>query len=159
MSHFLTSMNKEFPQGKENYCPQCYFENEKVILRVDCGHRNLPPSEEWEGRLKSILENYMPNENIRNLVLFEYKEALSAQKSQLIRDEECEKDGYKGRTPCRHTEFWLNEIKDKVREERERVLKILEEEIVATQMTIRGKTSGLTSAYMRIKEQNNEENT
>jgi len=30
---------KEFPEGKENYCPQCYFEDEKVVLRADCkGH-------------------------------------------------------------------------------------------------------------------------
>lgn len=30
---------KEFPQEKENYCPQCYFELERVILRSDClGH-------------------------------------------------------------------------------------------------------------------------
>lgn len=31
-------MNKEFPQGKENYCPKCYFGDEKVILRNDCKH-------------------------------------------------------------------------------------------------------------------------
>jgi len=32
------SITKEFPKGKENYCPRCYFENEKVILREDCPH-------------------------------------------------------------------------------------------------------------------------
>ena len=30
---------KEFPQGKENYCPRCYFENEKVGRRLDCPHQ------------------------------------------------------------------------------------------------------------------------
>lgn len=30
----------EFPEGKENYCPQCYFDDEKVVLRKDCkGHK------------------------------------------------------------------------------------------------------------------------
>ena len=33
---------KEFPLGKENYCPQCYFENDKVILRIDCPHYSIP---------------------------------------------------------------------------------------------------------------------
>lgn len=29
----------EFPQGRENYCPQCYFEDEKVCLKKLCtGH-------------------------------------------------------------------------------------------------------------------------
>lgn len=28
----------EFPEGKENYCPICYFEDDKVILRIDCRH-------------------------------------------------------------------------------------------------------------------------
>lgn len=29
----------EFPQGKEMYCPKCYFDNDKEILKVDCeGH-------------------------------------------------------------------------------------------------------------------------
>jgi len=31
-------MSKEFPKGKENYCPICYFEDEKVVLREDCPH-------------------------------------------------------------------------------------------------------------------------
>ena len=39
-----------------------------------------------------------------------------------------------------------------VKEEQERILKILEEEIAISHTTIRGKTSGLTSAYMSIKE-------
>lgn len=30
---------KEFPQGKEAYCPQCYFDLGKTVLRIDCiGH-------------------------------------------------------------------------------------------------------------------------
>lgn len=29
---------EEFPQGKEAYCPRCYFEDEKTILRKDCPH-------------------------------------------------------------------------------------------------------------------------
>lgn len=29
----------EFPEGKENYCPQCYFDKDKVVLRAECpGH-------------------------------------------------------------------------------------------------------------------------
>lgn len=28
----------EFPQGKENYCPRCYFENDLVVLRTECKH-------------------------------------------------------------------------------------------------------------------------
>lgn len=31
-------VTKEFPEGKEKYCPRCYFENDKVILRKDCEH-------------------------------------------------------------------------------------------------------------------------
>lgn len=31
-------MNREFPLGKEAYCPACYFEHSLVILRVDCKH-------------------------------------------------------------------------------------------------------------------------
>ena len=34
--------SKEFPLGKENYCPRCYFENDKVVLREDCPHTNNP---------------------------------------------------------------------------------------------------------------------
>ena len=66
-------MNKEFPQGKEPQPPSekseviNILDNEtKKILgdyfskeipngftpSVDCGHRNLSPSEEWEGRLR-----------------------------------------------------------------------------------------------------------
>src|SRR3990167_3268373 len=80
-----------------------------------------PPSENWE---RELLVQY-PKEmgetgTLEEWLVWVIKKSFSIQKSQLIRDEECEKDGYKGRTPCRHTEFWLNEIKDKVREERER---------------------------------------
>lgn len=28
----------EFPKGKENYCPECYFEEDVVILRGECHH-------------------------------------------------------------------------------------------------------------------------
>lgn len=31
-------VTKEFPEGKENYCPRCYFDDDKVILRKDCPH-------------------------------------------------------------------------------------------------------------------------
>lgn len=31
-------ITKEFPKGKENYCPRCYFDNEKVVLRNVCPH-------------------------------------------------------------------------------------------------------------------------
>ena len=37
---FLKNITGEFPQGKENYCPRCYFEDEGEILRVDCKHNN-----------------------------------------------------------------------------------------------------------------------
>jgi len=30
---------KEFPEGKDNYCPRCYFNDDKVILRKDCPHK------------------------------------------------------------------------------------------------------------------------
>jgi len=36
-------MTQEFPQGKENYCPRCYFEDDKVILRKDCNHGTPNP--------------------------------------------------------------------------------------------------------------------
>lgn len=29
---------KEFSEGKDKYCPRCYFENEKKILRTECPH-------------------------------------------------------------------------------------------------------------------------
>jgi hypothetical protein len=29
---------KEFPDGKENYCPRCYFEDDLVVLKKDCKH-------------------------------------------------------------------------------------------------------------------------
>lgn len=35
----------EFPQGKDNYCPQCYFEDDRTVLRMDCPHNfkdNMP---------------------------------------------------------------------------------------------------------------------
>ena len=31
-------VNKEFPEGKESYCPRCYFDDDKVILRDLCYH-------------------------------------------------------------------------------------------------------------------------
>ena len=38
---------KEFPEGKENYCPRCYFQDEIVILRTECIHSVAPkPKEE-----------------------------------------------------------------------------------------------------------------
>lgn len=39
---------KEFPQGKENYCPRCYFECDKVILRINCPH----------SAIKKVAEDY-----------------------------------------------------------------------------------------------------
>lgn len=29
-------VTSEFPKGKENYCPTCYFDDDKVILRSEC---------------------------------------------------------------------------------------------------------------------------
>ena len=41
-------ITKEFPEGKENYCPKCYFQNEgRVILRKDCPHNNPPCLNCW----------------------------------------------------------------------------------------------------------------
>lgn len=35
----MDNITGEFPDGKDNYCPQCYFEDNKVVLRGDCkGH-------------------------------------------------------------------------------------------------------------------------
>ena len=31
-------ITEEFPKGKDNYCPACYFEEDKVILRDECIH-------------------------------------------------------------------------------------------------------------------------
>ena len=31
-------VTKEFPEGKESYCPRCYFDDDKVILRDLCHH-------------------------------------------------------------------------------------------------------------------------
>lgn len=39
---------EEFPKGKEAYCPRCYFEDEKTVLREECPHNsssNEPKSE------------------------------------------------------------------------------------------------------------------
>ena len=38
----MTLDKKEFPEGKENYCPRCYFEDGKVVLRKDCSHSQSP---------------------------------------------------------------------------------------------------------------------
>lgn len=32
----------EFPLGKENYCPQCYFEDNKAVLKTECKHAPKP---------------------------------------------------------------------------------------------------------------------
>ena len=29
---------KEFPKGKDIYCPRCYFEDDEKVLRKDCKH-------------------------------------------------------------------------------------------------------------------------
>ena len=34
-------ISKEFPQGKESYCPRCYFDDDTVILRKDCPHNPM----------------------------------------------------------------------------------------------------------------------
>lgn len=44
---------KEFPLGKENYCPRCYFDDNKVILRKDCLHNQ--PSQEAVSDLNAEL--------------------------------------------------------------------------------------------------------
>lgn len=34
-------VTKEFPGGKEAYCPRCYFEDDKRVLQSDCpGHNH-----------------------------------------------------------------------------------------------------------------------
>jgi len=34
----MDTNNGEFPEGKESYCPRCYFEDEVTILKKDCKH-------------------------------------------------------------------------------------------------------------------------
>ena len=34
-------ITKEFPQGKEAYCPRCYFEDSRTVLREICPHNLL----------------------------------------------------------------------------------------------------------------------
>lgn len=38
MTHSPDNKTDEFPEGKEAYCPRCYFEDDKTILRKDCPH-------------------------------------------------------------------------------------------------------------------------
>lgn len=75
---------KEFPQGKENYCPRCYFEDDKVILKSECKHRPLP--DWWEGTKQCIEANLNKNDHetlnnimqhIRTLVECEIKDYIS----------------------------------------------------------------------------------
>lgn len=60
----------EFPRGKEMYCPKCYFENDKEVLRVDCdGHTNLNVIE--KRCPQCVLENNVgvcDNKNCNNYV-------------------------------------------------------------------------------------------
>lgn len=36
----MTKEINEFPRGKELYCPKCYFDDDREVLRIDCdGHR------------------------------------------------------------------------------------------------------------------------
>lgn len=35
-------ITKEFPEGKENYCPHCYFGRGMVVLREYCPNENKP---------------------------------------------------------------------------------------------------------------------
>lgn len=37
-----SEVTPEFPQGKEAYCPRCYFEDEETTLRSDCPHNKKP---------------------------------------------------------------------------------------------------------------------
>lgn len=41
------------------------------------------PVEKWEERFRSILDNYMPNENIRNLLMREIKSLLSSDRERV----------------------------------------------------------------------------
>jgi hypothetical protein len=50
----MNNIEKEFPQGKESYCPQCYFEDEKVVLRSECKHNALTPSLQVEEDKKEV---------------------------------------------------------------------------------------------------------
>lgn len=44
-------VSEEFPQGKESYCPQCYFDDDKVILRKDCPHNSpMTPQDKQPGK-------------------------------------------------------------------------------------------------------------
>lgn len=61
---------------------------EKVKEPLEVGFYGRPQKETskeregWETRMKNTLKNYMPNEGIRNLVLYEIKELLSQSYSQ-----------------------------------------------------------------------------
>ena len=115
---------KEFPQGKENYCPRCYFENEKVGRRLDCPHQResftTPQgTKDWRERVSNEVQNELPmmycqdaESEIINLVASE----LSIQAQEIVDD----------------------------------VQRILTDEIATAHTTTSGKTSRLTSAYNRI---------
>src|SRR3990167_8823080 len=98
-------MNKEFPQGKEKICLLHILI--KMLNSPSCEQcfsgsveEPQPPSENWEEDFDNRFGDlsYAWRDFLKNFI----KKELSAQKSQLIRDGGCEKDGYKGRTPCRH---------------------------------------------------------
>lgn len=54
----MTQTNKEFLLGKERYCPKCYFQDEKVILKEDCPHWQEPRINSIEEKMKEFDEKF-----------------------------------------------------------------------------------------------------
>ena len=62
----MTNKNKEFHEGKEAYCPQCYFELEKIVLRKECaGHQ--PKKEEGNNIFEEFIETPEGKEIMKNI--------------------------------------------------------------------------------------------
>lgn len=51
-----TNRTSEFPLGKDNYCPQCYFEDDVKVLKKDCKHRT--PKREFTAISKSYERDF-----------------------------------------------------------------------------------------------------
>jgi len=68
--------NTEFPKGKESYCPRCYFEDEKVVLRIECPHAksllSATPNNEREGWRKELkgLRIVIPDGEYKGCVVY-----------------------------------------------------------------------------------------
>ncbi len=43
-----SEITKEFPEGKESYCPRCYFEDDITVLRKGCKHATVDTTQKLE---------------------------------------------------------------------------------------------------------------